>query len=576
MSILGRLCIIAVATLLATASDWTTSTITLAQETETAKGEPLNYELRLVPRADRTDLLVALRLRTADDAPLAIGLPKDTAFGTPDLSRYVTAIEGLGGTTLRPGADTSTRIAHPGRGGEVHLQYTLSFPPNEFGDGTYAPNSGSGYLYVAGAQWLLRIGDPSTPRPYVIGFHELPPKWRAYSSLGSDPKRIDVLLSHKRLSRSALGAVRDGFTTFTTQQSPVSVFIAPDFADRRAMFAQAIESIVRAQRKAFDDYSAPFFNIVVLPRPNNVAGIKSGQQFTCFMRQDITRQQLTVLLAHEMMHSWITDRVFRVGPADERAENFVRNMWFIEGVNEYLARITLRNAGMLSPSDFADLVNRDLTNLADNPHRHETFDEVMQAANTGKFGVAYTKLSYYRGALIALNWEARLRAANSETTVLSAIRDLYRRVVHEETISYDLFFEALDAFGLDARQDFQRHILQGLPIEPRPDALGAAFELQATDVPSFLPGFAVRSSRNAGSAIDVIDGGAAHRAGLRNGMPVTSIENATRFGNAWDPNAPLTVVTRENGVARRISFFPHGKLRELKLFQGRPGSPADE
>ena len=533
------------------------------------EAEALNYELRVLPNADSTELLVRLRFRAANDAPLKIGLPKDTAFGSGELARYVSAIEGRRGTKLLPGPDASSRIAHAGPDGEFTIHYTLAFPANEFGDATYAPNAGPGYLYVAGAQWLLRIGDASVPRRYVIGFRDLPPEWKAYSSLGSDPKRVEVTLSQKRLARTALGALRGGFAAFKTKQSPVSVFVAPVFQERRAVFAEAIERIVRAQRNAFEDHSAPFFNVVVLPRPQNVAGIKVGQQFTCFVKQDITRHQLTVLLAHEMMHSWITGDVFKVGPADERSENFVRNMWFIEGVNEHLGRITLRKAGMLSPNEFANLVNRDLINLADNSHRHETFEEVMQAANTGKFGVAYTKLSYYRGALMALNWETRLRAAKSDATVLSAVRHVHRRAARDQPLSYDEFFAALDKFGLGAHRDFERHILQGLPIEPPPDALGAAFEFRETEVPSFQPGFAIGRSERAGVATDVITGGAAYRAGLRNGMVVTSIENATRFGYAWDPNAPMVVVTKENGSERRIEFFPHGKPRRLKLFHAR-------
>ena len=53
----------------------------------------------------------------------------------------------------------------------------------------------------------------------------------------------------------------------------------------------------------------------------------------------------------------------------------------------------LREAGLMTAREFADAVNRDLVNLADNPHGRKPFETVMEEANSGAWNVSYQKLS---------------------------------------------------------------------------------------------------------------------------------------------------------------------------------------
>ena len=210
----------------------------------------LAYDLRVLPRADRTDVTIELRFTVDDGKPTTVGLPKDTEFGTPRLHRFVRDFSGKTGTKVEAGEDPAHRVARPNERGEVHFCYTLSFRPGEFGTATYAPAVGPSYFHLAGAQWMLRVGDATTKRRHVIRLLDLPPRWQAYSTLGSDVTLLDVQASHEALERSAIGAVRGGHHRFTANGGTVNSMIAEKFGNRRDSMTASIEQIIRLQRKA--------------------------------------------------------------------------------------------------------------------------------------------------------------------------------------------------------------------------------------------------------------------------------------------------------------------------------------
>jgi predicted metalloprotease with PDZ domain len=532
--------------------------------------ETVVYELRLSPREDRTDLLVDMQLERSNREAFTIGLPRDTAFGTRDLDQFVVQFDGSEGTRVEPGSSPAERMVHPAHAGPIRLRYTLSFDPSRFGDASFAPNVGPTHFHASCSQWMLVIGEPRVPQRHVIRWLDLPDGWDAYNSIGPDAHEAEVLASRRGLARAVVGAVRGPSHGFVTAEGAVSVYVADRFDIGKPEIVDATERIVRLQRRIFGEDGSTHLRVAVLPRPRNVAGVAVHNSFTCFVKHDVRLQQLTMLLAHEMLHSWMTDSKIAIGPEDQKSENFVRNQWFFEGVTDYVARRVLLDAGLLSTAAFAELVNRDLINLADNPYRQVSFDEMMTMANAGRFGTAHAKLSYYRGALIALTWEARLREAGSEATVIDVISGIYRRATQPASpLSYDEFFATCDSYGLDARGDFERWILAGRPIELPGNALGAGFDLVETEVPSFDAGFALSESVRRGEVRGVVLHGPAHRGGLRDGVTLVGIENGSRFSLAWGPDQPLSVVVRTDTGDEMVSFFPHGTPHRLRLFRPR-------
>ncbi len=551
------------------AGAFTTVLSAATQRTKSAQ-EPqpaatLNYELRLEAHQHGTDLRIDLRFNGGPGTDLQIGLPEDSEFGTPELWQYVAEFEALDGTLMKEAAKPSLRRVRANQQGEVHLRYLLSIKEGHFGSRSYAPAIGPGYLHFFGSQWLMRIGDRDEERLHRIKFIDLPQGWHAYSSLGANPESIELRRSYAELERSALGAIRGGHANFELAGKQVASLIEAGFARGHPQTSDSIRSIVTLQRNIFGHDTDPFFNVVVLPRPGNVAGIALPNLFVCFVKNDISALQLNVLLAHEMLHSWTH---IELGPEDTASENFVRNQWLIEGVTDFMARRILLDAGIVTEDEFVSLINRDIINLSDNPHHGRPFAEIMVEAHAGKFGTSHAKLSYYRGALIALGWEHRLRENAFSQSLAEILGDLYRLAKTRERFTYEEFFTYFDEKGIDVEGDLERYILQGRPIELNGDALGKGFELVNSELPRFDPGFSMSASRAAKRVRAVDPEGPAYRAGLRNGMPLIAISNSNRFSNAWDPEAPLVVRVEIEKVSSAISYLPRGDSKMvLQLYR---------
>jgi hypothetical protein len=70
-----------------------------------------------------------------------------------------------------------------------------------------------------------------------------------------------------------------------------------------------IRRIVTLERDWFRDYDQPFYHVTILPRGGIIAGTANDNFFVCFAKHDISREELYVLLAHEMFHTWLPNRL---------------------------------------------------------------------------------------------------------------------------------------------------------------------------------------------------------------------------------------------------------------------------
>lgn len=65
--------------------------------------------------------------------------------------------------------------------------------------------------------------------------------------------------------------------------------------------------------------------------------------FITFFKQDAIREQIYLLMAHEMAHNWFTSSIFEI----KKDEDSFCYDWFYEGVNDYFARKMLFDDGLL-------------------------------------------------------------------------------------------------------------------------------------------------------------------------------------------------------------------------------------
>ena len=533
--------------------------ITFFGASQSTQEKKIHYQIKPVPTADRTNLEITFRFKI-DEKQINIKLPTDY-YGTPNLHQYVTSLTGETGTIVRAGKTENERIVEPNKNGEVRLKYNISYPP--IFAGTFSPNVSAKHFHVAGCQWALQIGEFEQEHLLKVELINIPSNWQMYSSLGANPLKFETKISYQNLIATAIGGgEKQNFQQFKYKEKPVSVFIQGKFDIPNQEIFDAVQKIVALQRDWFSDYTQPFYNVVILPKEDNIAGTRIENQFICFIKKDITRQQLYVLLSHEMFHNWLDSSLIK----PEKGVTSLRYAWFHEGVNEYFARKLLLEANLLSQKEFADLFNQDVLDIADNPNRAATFDDLLAATKTGKYNQAFNKMSYYRGALIALNWEAQIGNSKNGKTLGDLIREAYFLSKKNNGISETQFFELANKYGINAQKDFESYILRGEPINLEPDAFGKSFVLRETNVPKFEPGFNLRESLKNKKIIELKEDSAAFRAGLRNEMKLIEIENENRFSNAWNPNKSLVVIVEIDGREKRFEIH-FEKSHKLLLFE---------
>ena len=478
--------------------------------------------------------------------------------------KYITAFEGKDGCKIKPADKPNQRIVFPNNKKEISIKYIISYDPKVMDGVSFGPNVSSSHFHVAGCQWLLPIGNISLKHKQEIEIVDAPTGWHFYSSISSNPTKTLIYDSYENLISTAIGGGSQSYTQLTIKGKPVYVFVAGNYNISKDEILNAVNKIVSVQRDWFNDYDFPFYNITILPRTGIIAGTCIPNLFVCFIKSEITKDELNVLFSHEMFHTWLPNKIYIKLP---KGEFDVKYEWVSEGFTDYFARKILLDAGLMTQEKFAELVNRDIINIADNPNLIATYADLIAASNNGKYGTAYKKLSYYRGALIALNWETKIREAGKGQQLKNLIRDLYDvSSKNNGEISEQTFFDITMNYGLDAKKDLEQYIIQGLPITPLSDALGKKFELKETSVPSFDPSFSLEQTFKTRKIKGVAGYGNAYNAGLRNEMDFIDIRNSNRFGNGWSVDKPMSVTVKLNNTEKTFDFFPQGKPMTLMLY----------
>lgn len=530
--------------------------------TVNAQSDSFSYRITPKPQIDRTELEISLVFQNIGANSLTVELPSD-CFGTPDLYKYVTKFEGVAGTEVHSGKQADQRIVKPNADGSVSLRYTLSFDPKAMETSPYSPNTGPDHFHLAGCQYLLPIGDKDKKVKYQIEINSIPTGWKIYSTSSVNAAKYTVESSYESLSSSALGGGRNS-RVFYTKKGRVAVFVHGDFETPTATIYSSIEHIIRAERKWFADYDQPNYTIVVAPRRNVTSGYAPDNGFICFVDRKTKNEDLSLLVAHEFFHNWLPNKIEIV---QKEKYSDLRFEWFSEGFTDYFARRILHEAKLMTEVSYLAAVNRNIYNIADNPLRAKTYDELVEMGKVGKFDGVAKKLAYFRGALIALNWNAQIQRQSKKLDLADFIRKLYN--VASKTngkISEQSFLDLARSFGVDAEGDLERFIMRGEAITPDADALGSAYELSRIERPSFDIGFSLEDTQRSRRISAVRQDGPAFAAGLRDGMEFIGVENAYRFSNAWKDDRPLVVRVKVENGERTFQFYPHGSPMSLPLF----------
>jgi predicted metalloprotease with PDZ domain len=290
-------------------------------------------------------------------------------------------------------------------------------------------------------------------------------------------------------------------------------------------------------------------------------------------------QRFLALASHEYFHAW---HVKRTKPAafmpyrlDRR--NHTRLLWVFEGITSYYQELLLLRSGVIGVAAFLQRLGELLTRVFRMPGR---FKQSLAAASFDAWDVLYrpephhpnTTISYYtKGALVALALDLKLRLDTAgRATLDDVVRELWRRYGARGVGVPEDGFERLAAevSGLELDAFFASAVrgTDDPPIKELLAEFGVALEMRAMSGTDDRGGTArvangellalgahVRERDCGLELTNVLDGGAAERAGLNPGDVLVAIDR-------------LRVTARN--LSRRLARFENGERVTASVFRG--------
>ena len=309
---------------------------------------------------------------------------------------------------------------------------------------------------------------------------------------------------------------------------------------------------------------------------------------------------LLLTASHEVFHSWNMERIraAELEPFDFTAADPSPTLWFGEGFTNYFDRLTIRRAGLLSDSAYAELLASAINAVRGAPGRrfHSPMDMsllapfVDAATSIDPVNFPNTFLSYYTwGAAIGLGLDLTLRARGDGKSLDGYMRLMWERfgrptrryVVRRPYTVADLE-RTLGEYAGDAafaRAFFSRFI-RGREVPDYPRLLAEAGFLVRPARPREAwagPLTLVRDSAGATVTSATLAGTPVYHAGLDRGdrlisaagRPVAGPEDWTALLAARAPGDSIELVIRQRGreirTLVRLAEDPQVEVRPAEL-----------
>ncbi|GAB5348413.1 peptidase M61 [Alteriqipengyuania sp. 357] len=532
----------------------------LGAVTPAAAQDEANIRVELTPGdADGDGLIdrMAVRLRI-DQAPETFRLAtqaNNVVTSAPDVSDLEFARDGhTFSAEVRDEQEDDANSARywsvPSGPGALTVSYAFTIDParEELALPQYELRSGRNGVSGAALAFLVLPAD-DLARSVTIDWHldGLPDGAQAVSSLGPGDAR-----STRPLRSSELGS------TYIMVGQP-GVF------DDDAFFAAWLGDFGFEGRDLMEwaaqlhHYYGAFFdqvpdNFGVFGRTNTLnpgSGIGLTDSFAFTFDDEIARDELKGLLAHEMLHAWVNSLD---GMMD--APGGLYSSWFGEGLAVHYQRLLPWRAGLIDDAAFlADLnstAGRYYTNaLIDTPN-----DEIP-----GGFwrDTRIRVLPYDRGSLYFAKVDADIRAMSGGARSLD---DLVRAMLSErragKPMDLALWKRLLRAeLGEAGVRQFEA-MLDGAVSIPPPDAFGPKFVRVQKPMRRFDLGFDPAVLVSPDRVVRGLKPGSnAARAGLRNGDRITN--RFPQDSMQADQQATLTLDILRNGESSQITYLPRGE-----------------
>ena len=520
---------------------------------------PVSYTLSPVMSGrDLTAVAVEIHLKGDESGETKLELP-DRFGGVKEHWRYLTNLQ-VDGASVDATAPAE-RVLHHAPGAPLTIRYRVST--------AYAsdPTSDDGNPYKGAAirpAWFAALGDflfakpeGRDDAPATFAWRDWPAGWvhisdADHGSMGRPMTVADVIES------SLLAGPDVALRTRPIPGGALRLATRGRWDWSLDGYADTMGRILSTERDFWGDVSGPFtvtlFQLAPGKNVSSFGGTGRGDGFAQYASPDIVESDLVKNIGHENIHTWIPGRIGEMPDGEAEAGLF----WLSEGFTEFYTARTFLRAGIWTPRQFVDDLNHKLAAYAGSPARLFPNARIVKDFWTDP---AVERLPYRRGELFAYRLDRKLRQAGHAEGldfVLFTMRDRWVAApVGKKPALLANFNAAMDAAGVNAREDLARFIEAGEPIALAQDQFADCATVETVTIPSFDVGFGREASAKAGVFAGVDPGGPAYAAGLRDGMK----RLARLGGQEGDSRVPLTYKVDVSGVQRVISWRPEGKGR---------------
>lgn len=524
--------------------------------------QPIDYELRPVfHQSGLREVRVQVRLRADADGTTVLDLP-DSYGGVKEHWRYLSALQVDGGKVEAP--EPARRLIRSAPRAPLSVRYTVrsAYPADPDAAGAN-PYNGA----VIRPAWFASLGEFLFAAPEGRGaeaarlrWRGWPASWKRQSSAERAGPTVDALVES-----SFLAGPDVELRTRPIRGGTLRLASRGKFGWSLDRYADQVAAVINAQRAFWKDadgnYSVSLFKLAPAGGVSSTGGTGRAHGFVQYASDDTEPDILFRVLAHEHAHNWIPRQIGNPPEGDGSASLF----WLSEGFTDFYTARTLLRAGLWTPKQFADDLNRALVGVSGSAIAQAPNSQI--AAEFWK-DPAIGQLPYDRGHLFAhlLDYRLRQEGKGGLDDILAAMQARWRAAppsAKPELLSN--FLAVLDARGFDARELIAARIEKGEAIVLPSDLLGDCGSVVQAVIPLFDPGFDREASARAGAFVGVDKHGRAYAAGLRDGM-----QRVARLGGAeGDSRVPLSYRVRDSAGERVLSWLPQGRawvtLQEVRL-----------
>jgi hypothetical protein len=301
----------------------------------------------------------------------------------------------------------------------------------------------------------------------------------------------------------------------------------------------------------FKDASPKPFRVFFRVGPDNVApgGAQLTGSFMMFLPPKLADERsLRDTIIHEMAHRW--------GGSLEGPNG--ASGWFGEGFAVRYSSLVPFKAGLLSTSDYLDLVNQTVSRFYANPLRNLPNDQIEAKFWSDRNAQI---LPYDRGALYYADLDAQIRkASNNARSIDSLLVSLIKGREKGTDITLETWLSTVTKeLGPSAKDDFERKIVRAESWDPDPAAFGPCFTREPTVYRSFELGFDETKSLYAPRRVvqGLVPGSAAALAGLRDG---DVLPQDLALGSTRDDDTKRLSFTVKRGTSDvKIDYLPRSE-----------------